>query len=76
MDNFLREFDMKILLGMIAKGKDAEDVRRYARARYKDEEITHGDLEEIDRLLDERDTPVEETNDEIVEESFEENIVE
>ena len=59
MDEFLREFDMRILREMIQKGVASYNIRKYARARFKDEEITYEDLEEIDRLCEERDNPTE-----------------
>ena len=59
MDEQLRAFVMKILKGMIAEGKPASDIRRYAFARLKDNSINFDDVEEIDRLLDERDNPDE-----------------
>lgn len=73
MDEFLREFDMRILREMVVKGVASYTIRKYARARFKDEEITYEDLEEIDRLCEERDNPpAEETvEEEIVEEESE-----
>lgn len=61
MDEQLRAFVMKILKGMIEEGKASSDIRRYAFARLKDNSINFEDVEEIDRLLEERDNPVEES---------------
>ena len=58
MDEQLRAFVMKILKGMIEEGKASSDIRRYAFARLKDNSINFEDVEEIDRLLEERDNPV------------------
>jgi len=69
MDEELRAFVMKILKGMIEEGKASSDIRRYAFARLQDHSINFDDVAEIDRLLDERDHPVEETTEEINEES-------
>ena len=69
MDEELRAFVVKILKGMIEEGKASSDIRRYAYARLQDHAINFDDVAEIDRLLDERDHPVEETTEEINEES-------
>lgn len=71
MDEQLRAFVMKILKGMIAEGKASSDIRRYAFARLKDNSINFADVEEIDRLLEERDNPVEEISEPIIEENSE-----
>ena len=73
MDEQLRAFVMKILKGMIEEGKASSDIRRYAFARLKDNSINFADVEEIDRLLEERDNPVTE---EVTEEPAEESEVE
>lgn len=73
MDEFLRELDMRILKEMIVKGVASYNIRKYARARFKEEEITYEDLQEIDRLCEERDNPpVEELATEQVSEQVEE----
>ena len=73
MDEQLRAFVMKILIGMIEEGKASSDIRRYAFARLKDNSINFSDVEEIDRLLEERDNHVTE---EVTEEPAEESEVE
>ena len=65
MDEELRAFVMKILKGMIEEGKASSDIRRYAFARLQDHSINFDDVQEIDRLLEERDHPVEEIEEEI-----------
>lgn len=57
MDEELRAFVMKILKGMIEEGKASSDIRRYAFARLQDHSINFDDVQEIDRLLEERDNP-------------------
>ena len=73
MDEQLRAFVVKILKGMIAEGKASSDIRRYAFARLQDHSINFDDVEEIDRLLEERDHPVEP---EVIEEISTENTAE
>ena len=76
MDEQLRAFVMKILVGMINEGKPSSDIRRYAFARLKDNSINFDDVEEIDRLLDERDPPIEEVEEPVEETTEEESSAE